>query len=99
MDILGARGVLPGGAPRNDWQAALRYQGDFQHDRLHLTLVATFVELFDNPAGFIRASGDYELSDALDLTIGLVLYSEGDRPPTRGVGDNDRLFMDLEWSF
>ena len=90
---------LPGGQPRNDWQAAVRYQGDFQHDRLHLTLVGTFIELFDNSAGFIRASGEYELTDDLDLRLGVVFYQQGERPPTRGLGDNDRVFMDLEWSF
>jgi hypothetical protein len=90
---------LPGGPPRNDWQAAVRYQGDFQHDRLHLTLVGTFIELFDNKAGFVRASGEYELTDAIDLTLGVVFYQEGDRPPASGVGDNDRVFLDLEWSF
>ena len=90
---------LPGGPPRNNWQTAVRYQGDFQHDRLHLTLVGTFVELFDSAAGFVRAQGEYELTDAIDLTLGLVLYQQGERPPTSGLGDNDRLFLDLEWSF
>ena len=90
---------LPGGAPRNNWQAAIRYQGDFQHDRLHLTLVGTFVELFDNAAGFVRAQGEYELTDDINLTVGLVLYQQGELPPTSGLADNDRVFADLEWSF
>ena len=90
---------LPGAAPRNTWQAALRYQGDFQHDRLHMTVVGVFVELFDSAAGFIRGQGEYELTDDINLTIGLVLYQQGERPPSRGVGDNDRVFADLEWSF
>jgi hypothetical protein len=90
---------LPGGPPRNNWQAAVRYQGDFQHDRLHLAVVGTFVELFDNAAGFVRSQAEYELTDAIDVTVGLVLYQQGELPPTSGLGDNDRVFVDLEWSF
>ncbi len=89
----------PGLPPQNNWQAAFRYQGDFLHDRLHLLLVVTAMELFESSGGFARLSGEYELTDDLDLTLGLVLYNQGKRPPVSGIGDNDRVFMDLEWSF
>ncbi len=57
------------------------------------------MELFESGGGFARLSGEYELTADLDLTLGLVLYNEGKRPPVAGIGDNDRLFLDLEWSF
>lgn len=83
----------------DEWQTALRYQGDFMHARLHLlALVSAFGEQLDD-GGFGRYSVAYDLADALTVTGGLVSYEGGVKLPFNRIGDNDRLFLELKYSF
>lgn len=93
-DTLTADGLL-----EDEWQTALRYQGDFMHARLHLlALLSAFgSDLADG--GFSRYSAAYDLADALTLTGGVVTYQKGDKLPFNSISDNDRLFLDLKYSF
>jgi hypothetical protein len=83
----------------DEWQTALRYQGDFMHARLHLlALLSAFGDdLADG--GFSRYSAAYDIADALTVTGGIVTYQEGNKLPFGTVYDNDRLFVDLKYSF
>jgi hypothetical protein len=83
---------------RNELQSAVRFQGDYLHDRLHLILLNSLY-LRGEPAGFSRASLAYDLADALTLTGGVVFYHGGEKIPFGAYGDNDRLFLDLKYSF
>ena len=87
------------GYARNQWQTALRYQGEFLHARLKLTGLATFYGEALDEGGFVRLSGDYELAEAQILTLGVIFYQPGDAPPVLGIGDNDRLFAGYSFSF
>ncbi|MEN8167170.1 MAG: DUF1302 family protein [Pseudomonadota bacterium] len=83
----------------DEWQSAFRYSGDFLHARLNLMMVLiVFGEQFDE-GGFGRFSAAYELAEALKLIGGMVLYEGGGRPPTLDIGNNDRLFAELKYSF
>ena len=87
------------GTEEDEWQTALRYSGEFLHARLKLTALAV---LFGEPGeggGFGRFQGDYELADSLNFSTGLVVYDSGDKRPFTVIGDNDRLFLDLKYSF
>ncbi len=87
------------GIMEDEWQTALRYQGDFMNARLHLlALVTAFGEDFSK-GGFGRYSVAYDLADALTLTSGIVSYAEGSKVPFNRIDDNDRLFLDLKYSF
>jgi hypothetical protein len=86
------------GVRRDELQSAVRFQGDYLHDRLHLILLNSLY-LQGDSAGFSRASLGYDLADALTLTGGVVLYHGGDKLPFGAFGDNDRLFLDLKYSF
>jgi hypothetical protein len=91
---LAAEGLM-----EDEWQSALRYQGDFLHARLHLlALVTAFGEKLSD-GGFGRYSVAYDLADALTLTGGIVSYEGGEKLPFNRIGDNDRLFVDLKYSF
>jgi len=87
------------GYSENQWQTALRYQGEFLHARLKLTGVATFYGEALDQGGFVRLSGDYELAEAQILTLGVIFYEAGDGAPFSGSGDNDRLFAGYSYSF
>lgn len=87
------------GVEENEWQTALRYQGDFLHARLHLlALVSAFGEELEK-GGFGRYSAAYDLADGLTITGGIVSYQSGDKLPFNAISDNDRLFLDLKYSF
>jgi len=87
------------GIEEDIWQCALRYQGDFLHARLHLlALVSAFGARLDE-GGFGRYSAAYDIADALTLTAGVVSYEGGKQFPFGAFADNDRLFLDLKYSF
>jgi hypothetical protein len=46
-----------------------------------------------------RLDADYELRDALSLTGGILLFKSGDLLGFRGIGRNDRLFLEIKYSF
>lgn len=86
-------------AVNDEWQTALRYKGDFMHARLHLLAVASlFGESLDE-GGFGRYSAAYDLADGLTLTGGVVTYHSGSKFPFGMYGENDRVFVDLKYSF
>lgn len=91
--------LLNEGLNEDLWQTAVRYQGDFLHARLHLlALISAFGDRLDE-GGFGRYSAAYDIADALTLTGGIVSYEGGKQFPFNTIADNDRLFLDLKFSF
>lgn len=80
-------------------QWAARYTGEFQHDRLKLTALAVQYGHRLERGGFTRLQASYELATATTLSGGVVLYKPGAALPFNAIGDNDRLFADLKYSF
>jgi len=87
------------GLKEDVWQSAVRYQGDFMHARLHLLALITAFGKGLNEGGFGRYSAAYDIADALTLTGGIVSYEGGEQLPFGAIADNDRLFIDLKYSF
>lgn len=85
---------------KEDWrQFAFRFTRDFLNDTLHLTLLFSSYGIFAREGGFERFQLEYDLSDNLKLTGGVVLYQSGDFPSFQDVGDNDRLLFEFEYRF
>lgn len=93
-DQLGARGI-----EEHEWQTALRYTGDFMHDRLQLIGLITLMGESGEDGHFARYSASYDLKDALELTGGVISYEGGDHAFLELMRDNDRVFVDLKYSF
>lgn len=91
--------LMNSGADEEEWQTAVRYQGDFLHARLHLIALASAFGKRLDEGGFTRLSAAYDLADATTLTGGIVSYHGGDKFPFAAVADNDRLFAELKYSF
>ncbi|MBW2618502.1 MAG: DUF1302 family protein [Deltaproteobacteria bacterium] len=89
----------PDDAREDDFQWAFRLNRDFLNDRLTLTLLASAFDALAQGGAFERLQLDYELTDSLLITLGLVLYQSGDRAFTENIGDNDRLFGQIRYSF
>ena len=85
---------------KQDWQQfAFRLTKDFLNDTLHFTLLFSSYGIFASEGGFERFQLEYDVSDNLTLTGGVVLYQSGDYPSFKDVGDNDRLLFELEYRF
>ena len=87
------------GLKEDSQEYALRYTGDFLHDRLNVTLLTTRISPLVTGGGFTRGVVEYDLEDALTLSGGATLYHDGTRTPFKGLGDNDRVFVELKKSF
>lgn len=83
----------------NETQVVLRASKDFFHDTLTLTGLVSLFVLSDNDGAFERFTAEYELTQNLTLTSGLILYQSGDKAAFRNIGDNDRLFCELRYHF
>lgn len=100
--VLGYRDVLkvaPDFVRENNVEYAVRWTGDWLNARLQTTLLALMFGVDFRQGAVIRAQGNYTIRDGLVFTAGILLYEEGDSPPLNTWGRNDRVFMDLKWSF
>ncbi|TDG11389.1 DUF1302 family protein [Seongchinamella unica] len=84
---------------RNRLETAFRYSADFLNDRWNAIIVATRFGEALNEGGITRIQLGYELRQALELTGGLVLYHGRVQWPFDSIADNDRVFLELKYSF
>ncbi len=84
---------------QDEAQLVFRASRDFFHDTLTVTgLVSVFV-LSDNDGAFERFTAEYEFTQDINLTSGLIFYQNGDKAAFRDIGDNDRIFVEIRYSF
>lgn len=81
------------------YQYAFRLTRDFLHDTLHLNLLVVSNGLMSEYGGFQRCQLEYDLTDALSAKTGIVFYQSGDFAGFGGIGDNDRVFLELKYRF
>jgi len=85
---------------REDTQEiAFRITRDFLHDTLHFTGLGVLFGWDARDGSIIRFDLQYDLRDALEAGVGVLLYQSGDLPPLNGWGRNDRLIFNIKWSF
>lgn len=90
---------LPDGQ-REDWvQYAIRFSRKFLNDTLQLNVVLSSFGLLGADGGFERFQLDYDINDHLTLATGVIFYESGDHPGFTDIGDNDKAFMELKYSF
>lgn len=99
FDFEKALEQAPDSVREDDFQIAARYTGDFWRDTLHLTFVGSILGLHAEDGSFERFSVQYDVMDALSVTGGVMLYHDGDKLFFRDIEDNDRIFLDVKYSF
>jgi hypothetical protein len=92
-------GDQPAGQKEDLVQSVIRLVRDFRHDTLHLTLLFSSFGAFGEDGALQRYQLEYELNDDTMVKTGLVFYQSGDYLPFQDMGDNDRLFFELEYRF
>jgi hypothetical protein len=89
----------PNFAEENRLETAIRITGNFMNERLQVTLLGLIFGERAQDGSVVRLSANYEIRDALEVDGGIILYQEGNLPSFRHVGKNDRLFLELKYSF
>ena len=84
---------------RNEPAMAFRTSRSYLHDSLDITLAAVAFGPAGKNGSIQRLQVAYELSDGLELNGGVVFYSSGDQAPFRNIGNNDRVYLGLEYHF
>lgn len=89
----------PDDAVQDELQTAIRYTRDFRND----TLTFTALLLAFGPTGEDGAMGrtdlEYDITDRVQVRGGVVLYWAGDLRQYQGIGDNDRVFIEVKRYF
>ena len=84
---------------QDEFETALRITRPFFRERLDVTLLGVGLGERLQDGGLFRASAEYELTDAMKLEAGCLVFFGG---PRRGFGSydsNDRLYGEIKYSF
>ena len=84
---------------QSTFQTGIRITRPFFRERLDVTIQAILLGERVQDGAIFRASGDFEVTDAIKATGGILIFSGG---PDRALGafdKNDRLFAELKYSF
>jgi len=85
---------------REDTQEiAVRITRDFLNDTLHFMAIGVLFGWDARDGSVFRFDVQYDLRDALEAGVGILLYQNGDLPPFDEWGRNDRLIFNVKWSF
>lgn len=84
----------------DEQQVAFRATHDFNHEKGTLALLySLFTAEGKALGGFSRVWCDYELSDNLNGSVGVIDYTGGDKAPLEAMKENDRVFAEIVWGF
>lgn len=90
---------MPDDTDETEGQVFFRYTGTFLREKLQLVALISLLGLNTHEGAFYRGSAKYELMDAMSLELGGIVYQSGDSRLSKVVASNDRVFMDLRYSF
>jgi hypothetical protein len=81
------------------WVSALRLTRTYLNETLALTILAQTWGLSGDDGALQRFTAEYDLTDTIELTGGVVFYKSGDLPRFKNVGENDRLYLEIKYNF
>ena len=99
LDYDPAIAQQPDSTEEEDVQLTVRYTGKFFRELMTVTALVSYFGWDLDGGGFERLQASYELSGQLKIIGGVMLYEEGDKSFLSAIGDNDRIFCDLIYSF
>ena len=87
------------GIRQNMQELALRVTQNFWNDTLHVTLVGIGFGWDLGYGSVARLDIAYDIQDALSISGGILLYQNGSSPLLDKIGYNDRLLLNIKYSF
>jgi hypothetical protein len=91
--------LAPDQAQEDEFQWVVRLTRDFLNETLKLTLLAATFGGTGQDGAFQRISAEYDITDSIEIEGGVVFYKSGDLARFSNIGDNDRLFCEIKYSF
>jgi hypothetical protein len=89
----------PDYAQKDEFQSALRISKDYLNENLNVTLLAMVYGPLGQDGALERLTLSYDWNDAVSTTSGFVLYQSGDSFLLSDIDDNDRIFLEIKYSF
>lgn len=89
----------PDFARQDEIQTVAKLVRDFANDTIQLKLLVSVFGAHGEDGAFERLQVDYDITDDMVLTGGIVFYQAGDEGALSTIEDNDRLFFELNWFF
>ena len=93
----------PDYAQEDEVQTAMRATRSFQNDSINATLLLSAFGHNWQYGGFFRASLEYDVADAIVANFGVIDYIDAakkeDKPFINAISDNDKIFLDITYSF
>jgi hypothetical protein len=86
-------------AQHNALETTLRINADFLNARLRTTALGVVFGERAQDGSVVRLQADYDLRDALVVTGGILLFQNGDPFLFSDIDDNDRIFLEVKYSF
>ena len=83
----------------NEFQCAVRMSKNFLNDTLTGTFLASTFGVKVQNGFFERLSAEYDLTDTIEISGGIVFYQSGDSDRYRNIDENDRIFVEIKYSF
>ena len=98
-----APGFLPDYTQEDEVQTAMRATRSFENDSINATVLLSMFGHNWQYGGFFRASVAYDVVDAVVANFGVVDYLDAakkeDKPFINAIGNNDKIFADITYSF
>ena len=89
----------PDQAQKKSSQMVLHLSKTFLNETLELEGLFSFFGLDGKDGRIQRLAAIYDISDAVEIKGGILLYQSGDLPEFAHIGDNDRVFAEIKYSF
>jgi len=97
---FGSQARQAAGYVEEDWfEVALRYTQNFMRERLELTCLTMWHDVDGRDAMVERLSLAYDVTDTVTATVGGIFYQGGDQPGLGWIHKNNRLYLNLKYSF
>jgi len=89
----------PIGVKENEFQWFIRLSRNFMNETLTLNFLAAIYGWKGQDGAVERFWAEYDLTDNIKATGGVVFFESGELINFRNIGKNDRLFLEIKYSF
>jgi hypothetical protein len=80
-------------------QTVAKLVRDFSNDTIQLKILLSIFGFHGEDGAFERFQLDYDLTDSVTMTGGVIFYQAADQGALSSIEDNDRLFFELLYAF
>jgi hypothetical protein len=81
------------------FQSAVRLTRTQMNDTLTLTFLANTFGATGDQGALQRFTAEYDYTDSIQITAGMVFYQSGDLRRTESIGSNDRVYLEVKYNF